>query len=313
MAARMAGLGRVTVSLRRSIGGGVGVGIGPHGTVAPMDEHRVGGSPAPAPPDPEALLTLAVGVTARAVELLLDGVRRDRVTVETKSTATDMVSEMDRASEALIVGALLAARPDDGIVAEEGSARHGTTGIRWVVDPLDGTTNYLYDHPGWCVSVAAEDAAGVAVGVVADAVHHEVFTAVRGGGARRNGQPIAPSGRDDLATALVGTGFGYGADRRAAQGGVLAGLLPRVRDIRRMGAAAVDLCSVACGRLDGFFERGLAWWDLAAGSLIASEAGAEVSALDGGPLRAGSVFAATPGIAASLRGALGSLGAQDVP
>src|SRR5262245_55917181 len=166
MAAGMAGLGRVTVSLRRSTGGGVGVGIGPHGTVAAMDEHRAGASPAPAPPDPEALLTLAVGVTARAVELLLDGVRRDRVTVETKSTATDMVSEMDRASEALIVGALLAARPDDGIVAEEGSARAGTSGIRWVVDPLDGTTNYLYDHPGWAVSVAAEDAAGVVVGVV---------------------------------------------------------------------------------------------------------------------------------------------------
>jgi myo-inositol-1(or 4)-monophosphatase len=309
----MAGLGRVTVSLRRSTGGGVGVAIGPHGTVAAMDEHRAGADPGPAPPDPEALLTLAVGVTARAVELLLDGVRRDRVVVETKSTATDMVSEMDRASEALIVGALLAARPDDGIVAEEGSARDGTSGVRWVVDPLDGTTDYLYDHPGWGVSVAAEDAAGIVVGVVADAVHGEMFTAVRGGGARRNGQPIAPSGCGDLATALVGTGFGYGAERRAAQGAVLAGLLPRIRDIRRMGAASVDLCSVACGRLDGYFERGLAWWDLAAGSLVATEAGAVVSSLDGGPLGAGSVFAAAPGIAASLRGALGSLGAQDVP
>ncbi len=310
----MAGPGRVTVSLRRSTGGGAGVGIGPHGTVAAMDQHRAGPDPGPDPsPDPQALLALAVEVAGRAVDLLLDGVRRARVTVETKSTATDMVSEMDRASEALIVGALLAARPGDGIVAEEGSARAGTSGIRWVIDPLDGTTNYLYDHPGWAVSLAAEDGTGVLVGVVADAVHREVFTAVRGGGARRNSEPIAPSGRDDLATALVGTGFGYGAERRAAQGAVLAGLLPRVRDIRRMGAASVDLCSVACGRLDGFFERGLAWWDLAAGSLVATEAGAVVSAMDGGPLRAGSVFAATPGIATALRGALRSLGAQDVP
>jgi myo-inositol-1(or 4)-monophosphatase len=224
-----------------------------------------------------------------------------------------MVSELDRASEHLIVSTLLAERPDDGVVGEEGTARAGSSGLRWVIDPLDGTTNYLYDHPGWAVSIAAEDADGVVAGVVADAVHAEVFTATRGGGARRNGEPIACSPRDDLATALVGTGFGYDAERRRAQGRVVAGLLPHVRDIRRMGAASVDLCSVACGRLDAYFERGLEWWDLAAGALVATEAGAMVSSLDGGPMVPGSVLAATSHIATPLSELLCSLGAQNVP
>jgi fructose-1,6-bisphosphatase/inositol monophosphatase family enzyme len=264
-------------------------------------------------PDPDALVALASDAARQAVGLLLDGLGRTRLTVETKSSATDMVSEMDRASEQLIVSALLAERPDDGIVGEEGSATAGTSGLRWVIDPLDGTTNYLYDFPGWCVSIAAEDADGVLAGVVADAVHAEIFTATRGGGARRDGEPIGCSTRSDLATALVGTGFGYAAERRRAQAEVMVGLLPRVRDVRRMGAAAVDLCSVACGRLDAFYERGLAWWDLAAGGLVASEAGAVVTALDGGPLRPGSVLAAGPGLATPLRELLCSLGAQDMP
>ena len=280
-----------------------------------MSEHHAGtaGGGGGAGADPGALVDLARGVAEEAVALLLDGLRRTRVTVETKSSATDMVSEMDRASEALIVSRLLAARPEDGIVAEEGSARDGTSGLRWVIDPLDGTTNYLYDFPGWAVSIAAEDGDGVVAGVVADAVHGEVFTATRGGGARRNGEPIAVSGCRDLTTALVGTGFGYGADRRAAQAAVLTGLLPRVRDIRRMGAASVDLCCVACGRLDAYYERGLSWWDLAAGALVATEAGAVVSSLDGGPPRGDSVVASAPAVATSLRDLLGSLRAQDVP
>lgn len=252
-------------------------------------------------------------VAGRAVRLLAGGVARARASVETKSSATDMVSEMDRAAERLIVDALLAARPGDGIVAEEGSARAGTSGLRWVVDPLDGTTNYLYGHPAWAVSIAAEDEAGVLVGVVADGVHGEVFTALRGGGARRDGEPIACSGADDLRRALVGTGFGYASERRQAQGALVGALLPRVRDIRRMGAAAVDLCSVACGRLDAYYEHGLAWWDLAAGSLVATEAGAVVAPLGDAPLRAGSVVAATPAIAGPLRDLLTSLGAQKVP
>ena len=268
---------------------------------------------APGTPDPEALVELAAETADRAVRLLLAGVERARATVETKATVTDMVSELDRASEQLIVTALLAERPDDGVMGEEGSARPGTSGLRWVIDPLDGTTNYLYGHPGWNVSIAAEDATGVVVGVVADAVHGELFTATRGGGAHRNGVPIRCSPAVDLATALVGTGFGYDPERRRAQGAVVANLLPEVRDIRRMGAAAVDLCSVACGRLDAYFERGLSWWDLAAGGLIAAEAGAVVASLDDGAMTAGSVVAAPPGLATPLRDLLRSLGAQNVP
>ena len=249
--------------------------------------------------DPFALLDLATDAAQRAADLLLDGMGQARTTVETKSTATDMVSEMDRASERLIVSTLLAARPDDGLVGEEGSALSGTSGLRWVIDPLDGTTNYLYGHPGWAVSIAAEDAAGVVAGVVIDPMLRDVFTATRGGGAQRNGQAIACSSLDDVSTALLATGFGYAAERRRAQAEVLVGLLPRIRDIRRMGAAAVDLCSVACGRVDAYFERGLAWWDMAAGGLIAAEAGALVSAIDGGPPGpdAGSPEVAPPGAA----------------
>jgi len=263
---------------------------------------------------PAALLDLATDAAQRAADLLLEGMGRARTTIETKSTATDMVSEMDRASEQLIVSTLLAARPDDGLVGEEGSDSPGTSGLRWVIDPLDGTTNYLYGHPGWAVSIAAEDDAGVVAGVVIDPMQRDVFTATRGRGAWRNGQAIACSSLDDVSTALVATGFGYAAERRRAQAEVLVGLLPRIRDIRRMGAAAVDLCSVACGRVDAYFERGLAWWDLAAGGLIAAEAGALVSAIDGGPPEpdAGSIVAAGPGLFNTLRELLRSLGAHNV-
>ena len=268
---------------------------------------------APPAPDPAALLALAADVAGQAVRLLRTGVERARATVETKATATDMVSALDRASEQLIVSALLAERPDDGVLGEEGSQRAGTSGLRWVIDPLDGTTNYLYGHPGWNVSIAVEDAAGVVAGVVADGAQGEVFTAVRGGGAHLDGVRLACAPGPEVATALVGTGFGYDPERRRAQGAVVAELLPRVRDIRRMGAAAVDLCSVACGRLDAYFERGLSWWDLAAGGLIAAEAGAVVTSLDDGPLSAGSVVAAGPALAVPLRDLLRSLGAQNVP
>jgi myo-inositol-1(or 4)-monophosphatase len=275
-------------------------------------------APEPSPPDAAELLALATKVAERAVDLLLDGARRQRTSVGTKSTATDMVTEMDRASEQLIVGELLAARPDDGILAEEGSARLGTSGVRWVVDPLDGTTNYLYGHPGWAVSIAAEltpDARGstqVVAGVVVDAVHGEVYTAVAGQGALCNGRPIRCSDQADLGQALVATGFGYQPRRRAAQAKLLVTLLPEVRDIRRMGAAAVDLCSVACGRVDAYYEAGLSWWDWAAGMLIAREAGATVRAIDDAPGDApsDSVVAAAPGIAVPLRVRLNALGAH---
>lgn len=263
-----------------------------------------------APPDLAELRSLAERVALDAGALLLDGVDRVRSHVSTKSTGTDMVTEMDRASEALIVEGLLGPRPDDGILGEEGSDRAGTSGIRWVVDPLDGTTNYLYGFPGFNVSIAAEVDGRVEVGAVFDVVRAELFSAARGSGSTRNGEPIHCSAEVSLDRSLVGTGFAYHPDQRRRQAEVLVGVLPQVRDIRRQGAAALDLCSVACGRLDGYYERGLALWDLAAGGLIAGEAGAVVTDLDGHPPRPGAVVAAAPGIAAALRHLLTEAGAR---
>ena len=234
-------------------------------------------------PDLGDLRSLGERVARRAGTLLLDGLGRARVEVGTKSTGTDMVTEMDRASEALITAELLAARPDDGLLGEEGADRPGTSGVVWVVDPLDGTTNYLYGFPGFNVSIAAEVDGEVAIGVVHDVVRGELFSAGRGLGASRDGEAIRASGAHDLGHALVGTGFSYEPERRRLQAEVLVHVLPRVRDIRRQGAAALDLCSVACGRLDGYWEVGLNPWDHAAGGLIATEAGARCGGLDGGP------------------------------
>ena len=270
----------------------------------------------PAPPAgaaaPEQLLALATDVATRAARLLVEAQGRERISVATKSSRTDMVTEMDRASEQLIARELLTARPEDGIVGEEGSARTGTSGLRWVVDPIDGTTNYLYGFPGWSVSIAAEDDEGVVAGVVVDPSHRDVFSATRGGGAHRNGEPIRCSTQTVLAETLVATGFNYQADQRRRQAEILVALLPQVRDIRRMGSASLDLCSVACGRVDAYYERGVSWWDIAAGSLIAAEAGAVVLSLDDGPVTGDSVMASAPGVAASLRELLHSLCAQDV-
>ena len=257
----------------------------------------------------EAMLALAVGA-ARAAGVLLLGMReRALATVTTKATATDMVSEADRAAERLIVERLLAIRPDDAVLGEEGGTHFdrtgvGTSGVRWVIDPLDGTTNYLYGLPAFVVSIGAElDGVGI-IGVVYDPTHDELFTAIAGGGAQLNGRPIAVSGHTDLATALVGTGFAYEEERRRAEGLVVARVVPRVRDIRRSGAAALDLCNVACGRYDAFYERGLKPWDMAAGDVIVREAGGVMSAIDGGPAVAGSVLAATPAIVEPLRALL---------
>jgi myo-inositol-1(or 4)-monophosphatase len=220
-----------------------------------------------------------------------------------------MVTDVDRASEALIVGTIEQERPGDGILGEEGSAREGTTGVRWVIDPIDGTTNYLYGYPVFAVSIGIEVEGEVVAGVVRHPSMGETFTAVREQGARCNGRPIAVSGKDDLATALVGTGFAYDAEGRARQARWLAQVLPRVRDIRRAGAASLDLCWVACGRLDAFYEQGLAPWDIAAGALIATEAGAQVTDFAGGPPRPGSVVAASPRLAQPLRELLAAAGA----
>ena len=229
------------------------------------------------------LLALAVGLAERTSDLLLDGLHRDDLAVDTKSSATDLVTELDRAAEELIVDGLRRSRPHDGILGEEGARRDGTSGVRWVIDPIDGTTNFVYGHPGFAVSIAAEVDGEPAVGVVAVPLHQDVFTAVRGGGAHRNGVPIRPAATTDLAQALVATGFSYDRDRRRQQAAVVQALIGDIRDVRRVGAASVDLCSVACGRVDAYYERGLQPWDWAAGALIAREAGARVGDLHGAP------------------------------
>jgi myo-inositol-1(or 4)-monophosphatase len=193
-----------------------------------------------------------------------------------------MVSDADRAAEEAISSLLRAERPDDGLLGEEGLSVEGTSGRRWVVDPLDGTTNYLYRYRAWAVSVALEDDEGPLAGVVLDPLAEELFSAVRGEGAALNGSPIRVRDVDDLGRALIATGFGYDPDVRRGQAEVLLRLLPRVRDVRRAGAAALDLCHVAAGRLDGYYERGINHWDWAAGALIVTEAGGRVLPLRGG-------------------------------
>ena len=217
--------------------------------------------------------------------------------VETKSSGTDMVSEADREAEAAIAELLGSERPDDGLLGEEGADESSASGRRWVVDPLDGTTNYLYRFPAWAVSVAVEDGDGALAGVVYDPVANELFSAARGGGAELNGRSIHVNGADRLDTALIGTGFGYEPEVRAQQAEVVSRVLPRVRDIRRAGAAALDLCSVAAGRLDGYYERGIHRWDYAAGALIVREAGGEVVELQGGRF---GLAAGSPGITREL-------------
>jgi fructose-1,6-bisphosphatase/inositol monophosphatase family enzyme len=202
------------------------------------------------------------------------------------------------------------ARPHDAVVGEEGDDRAGSSGYTWVVDPIDGTVNYLYDIPRWATSIAVEDGDGPLVAVVHAPAMAETFTAVRGGGAWRNGARVATSGCEHLASALVATGFGYRAPRRARQAEVLAAVLPAVRDIRRLGAASLDLCDVACGRLDGYYEQGLQPWDLAAGSLVVREAGGTVSGLRGEPAGERLTVAAGPGVHAPLVALLTDLDAD---
>ena len=280
--------------------------------------------------DLDELLEIAVTVARSAGDLLLDGLHRSRTSVRTKSTGTDMVTEMDLASEALIAGWLHRQRPGDAIVGEEGARQEGSTGVRWIVDPLDGTTNYLYAWPAFAVSIAAELDGLVAVGVVHDPSHAETFTAIRGVGAwmskrdsaagvpdtvpAHDGRtPLQVDAPPRLADALVGTGFNYDATLRARQAEVLTRVLPVVRDIRRAGAAALDLCWVASGRIDAFFEAGLQPWDWAAGALVAGESGAWVGDLEGGPPSRSMTMAAPPELAVPLRALLVEAGAGSAP
>ena len=232
----------------------------------------------------EALLALVESVAreAGATALRYQASLGTRVAA-TKSSPTDVVTEADTAVEAQIRAAVTRHRPDDAVVGEEGADSSGTSGLRWVVDPIDGTVNYLYGRAGYAVSVAVEDEHGALVAVVHAPATNETWTAWRGHGAWLDGQPIRPSEVSDLASALVGTGFGYRTERRRRQAEVVAAVLPAVRDVRRAGAASLDLCDVACGRLDGYYEQGLQPWDLAAGRLVVSEAGGVVSGLAGRP------------------------------
>jgi myo-inositol-1(or 4)-monophosphatase len=203
--------------------------------------------------------------------------------LDSKSSSTDMVSDADREAEQAITDVQRAERPDDGLLGEEGTDERAASGRRWVIDPLDGTTNYLYGYPAWAVSVALEDDGGGLVGVVLDAPRGELFAAERGAGATLNGEPIRVREGASLDRSLIATGFGYDADRRARQAEVLRQVLPAVRDIRRAGAAAIDLAWVAAGRIDGYWERGLHRWDWAAGRLLVTEAGGAVRDLPGDP------------------------------
>lgn len=252
------------------------------------------------------LATLAESLARTAGTSALAGRRRTTVSATTKSSPTDMVTEFDTASEALIVGGLTAQRPDDSIVGEEGSNRLGTSGVTWHIDPIDGTSNFFFDLPMWAVSIGAVDHSGPLAAAVYLPVLDEMFVAVRGEGATMNGRPIRASRADALATALVGTGFSYDSARRTAHAGLVADIIGRIRDIRRFGAAAADLCMVACGRLDAYFEEGLNSWDLVAGQLIATEAGAIATDYAGRPVTAAQVLVAAPGIHAALVALLGS-------
>jgi myo-inositol-1(or 4)-monophosphatase len=218
-----------------------------------------------------------------------------------KSSATDLVTLCDRTTETLIVDRLRSERPADSIIGEEGADHLGTSGLVWHLDPIDGTTNFVYGLSAWCTSVAVADEQGAIAGAVYLPMHQELFSASRGGGATLNGREITCSQPDDLAQALVATGFGYEAARRQAQAHRLSSVITSVRDIRRSGSAAIDLCFVACGRVDAYYEDNLNSWDIAAGELIAREAGALSTGFDAGPPTAAHLVVASPRVHEALR------------
>jgi len=231
-------------------------------------------------PTAASLATLAVHLATGAAAHVLTA-RGSDLEVDSKSTATDLVTASDRASERWLVEQILAARPEDGVVGEEGASRSGTSGVHWILDPIDGTVNFVLGLPNYAVSVAAAVHGVVVAGAVCNVESGEVFHAVAGGGAFLGDRRLQGPRAIPLSRAVIGTGFGYDAARRERQIKVVAQLLPRIADIRRLGAASLDLCAVAAGRLDGYFEAGLNEWDYAAGALIAREAGCELTGLHG--------------------------------
>jgi myo-inositol-1(or 4)-monophosphatase len=266
----------------------------------------------PAVPAPAELLDLALAVVRPAAELARSMRRAGISGVSTKTTDTDVVTAADRAVERQVIEALRRYRPDDAVLGEE-SGGAGDGRVRWILDPIDGTVNYLYDLPVYAVSLAAEVDGVVVAGVVRNAATGREWTALRGGGAYRDGTAITGSTAHDLGQALLATGFGYDPARRAYQARVLVEVLPRVRDVRRFGAAAVDLCLAAEGAVDGYYEKGLNLWDHAAGGLIATEAGLRVTGLAGAPPGPDLVLAAPPGLYDALHDLLVALDAAGGP
>jgi myo-inositol-1(or 4)-monophosphatase len=257
-------------------------------------------------PEPAELLAIAEEAARAAGGLLLERFGEGRSAsgeITSKSTSTDLVSESDLAAEATIRAILESRRPDDAIMGEEGDDKPGTTGLRWIVDPLDGTINFLFGIPIWCVSVACEGVAGV----VFDPNRDELFAtpAVAGGSPTCNGEPIGASLRDELGRTLLATGFGYDSEVRRSQAAVVARILPVVRDIRRAGSAALDLAWCAAGRLDAYYEYGVKPWDVAAGRLLCTAAGLEVHDLPGGDGLPPGIMTAPPATAAELLALLG--------
>jgi len=258
------------------------------------------------------LLDLATSLARDAGALALQ-MRSGVEQLAPKSSPTDAVTAADQAVERLLVDGIRAARPNDGILGEEGASDEGTSGVRWVIDPIDGTVNYLYGLTGWAVSVGVEVAGQAVAGAVFAPSRSELWQGALGQGATLNGQPLRCTQVTELARALVATGFGYDARRRAAQARLLPHLLPAVRDIRREGAGALDLCSVAAGRVDAYFEQGLSPWDLCAGGLIAREAGARIEGLRGNAAGSDLVLAAGPGVFAELHDLLAAHDADADP
>ena len=244
------------------------------------------------------LLKLAESVARAAGSYLMN--RPSTFTFTEKSSVVDFATQMDQQSEELIVKQILAVRADDGIIAEEGAAKPSKSGITWVIDPLDGTVNYLYGLPGWNVSIAAKDKDGVLVGVVYAPSINGFWSAIRGEGAKYNGNKIKCNDPVTLDKSLLATGFAYDLNLRVSQGDTMAKLLPKIRDLRRNGAAAVDLCYVAMGAIDGYFEGSLKEWDYAAGGLIATEAGAVISGRGGKAADSDLVVCAGPALHAQL-------------
>lgn len=267
----------------------------------------------------EELLALALRAARGAGELLLERFRGGEVEgVQSKSTPTDLVSEADVAAERRIRATIAAARPRDGMVGEEGDDEPGSSGLRWVVDPLDGTVDFVFGIPQWCVSVAVQDGDGTVAGAICDPLRGELFTAVRGGEARlvcgdgfggsdgREERVLRGSPRGgELASAMVATGFAYDARVREAQARVLTRVLPRVRDIRRAGSAALDLAWTAAGRYDAFYERGVKVWDVAAGLLLCERAGLRVVELAAAGVLPSGVLVAPEGLVEGLRELVG--------